>query len=173
MKKIFLTSIIAVFLSFGLFAQRYAYVDTQYILENMPDYVGSQAELDRIAIEWQKEIEAKFANIDQLYKKYQADAPLLPEDMKQRREDEIINAEKEAKDLQKKRFGNDGDLYKKREELMKPIQDRVFNAIEEFSRSKNYAFVFDKSGALTIIYADPKNDISNDIMDKLGITPTN
>ena len=167
MKKIFLTSISFLSLTF--------FKNGLYVATDIREYAFyvAPSRLDRIAIEWQKEIEAKFANIDQLYKKYQADAPLLPEDMKQRREDEIINAEKEAKDLQKKRFGNDGDLYKKREELMKPIQDRVFNAIEEFSRSKNYAFVFDKSGALTIIYADPKNDISNDIMDKLGITPTN
>ena len=171
MKKLSLTLIAVLFLAIASYAQRYAYVDTQYILDKMPEYKGSQAELDRISIDWQKEIEKKFGEIDQMYKKYQADALLLPEDMKKKREEEIINAEKEAKDLQRKRFGSGGDLFKKREELIKPVQDKVFNAIEEYSRQKNYSFVFDKAGALTIIYADSKMDISDEILDKLGIDP--
>lgn len=173
MKKLILTSVIALLMSFQGIAQKYACVDTQYILDNMPDYKGAQAELDKISIDWQKEIEKKFTEIDQMYKKFQADAVLLPEDMKKKREEEIINAEKEAKELQKKRFGNNGDLFKKRQELIKPIQDKVFNAIEEYARSKNYSFIFDKAGALTIIYADSKLDISDEILEKLGITPQN
>ncbi len=171
MKKLILTSIIAFLVSFQANAQKYAYVDTQYILDNMPEYKGAQAELDKLAIDWQKEIEKKFTEIDQMYKKFQADAVLLPEDMKKKREEEIINAEKDAKELQKKRFGNNGDLFKKRQELIKPIQDKVFNAIEEFARGKNYSFIFDKAGALTIIYADSKLDISDEILEKLGISP--
>lgn len=171
MKKLTLTFMAVLFLAFASIAQRYAYVDTQYILDNMPEYKGAQAELDKVSIDWQKEIEKKFGEIDQMYKKYQADVVLLPEDMKKKREDEIINAEKEAKELQRKRFGTGGDLFKKREELVKPVQDKVFNAIEEYSRQKNYSFVFDKSGSLTIIYADSKMDISDEILDRLGITP--
>lgn len=171
MKKLSLTLIAVLFLAIASIAQRYAYVDTQYILDKMPEYKGAQAELDRISIDWQKEIEKKFGEIDQMYKKYQADVVLLPEDMKKKREEEIINAEKEAKDLQRKRFGTGGDLFKKREELIKPVQDKVFNAIEEYSRQKNYSFVFDKAGALTIIYADSKLDISDEVLDKLGIDP--
>lgn len=173
MKKLILTSVIALLISVQGIAQKYAYVDTQYILDNMPDYKGAQAELDKLSIDWQKEIEKKFTEIDQMYKKFQADAVLLPEDMKKKREDEIINAEKDAKELQRKRFGNNGDLFKKRQELIKPIQDKVFNAIEEYARSKNYSFIFDKAGALTIIYADSKLDISDEILEKLGITPQN
>jgi outer membrane protein len=171
MKKLSLTLIAVLFLAIASIAQRYAYVDTQYILDKMPEYKGAQAELDKISIDWQKDIEKKFGEIDQMYKKYQADVVLLPEDMKKKREEEIINAEKEAKDLQRKRFGSGGDLFKKREELIKPVQDKVFNAIEEYSRQKNYSFVFDKAGALTIIYADSKLDISDEILDKLGIDP--
>ncbi len=171
MKKLALTFMTVLLLASASIAQRYAYVDTQYILDNMPEYKGSQAELDKVSIDWQKEIEKKFGEIDQMYKKYQADVVLLPEDMKKKREEEIINAEKEAKELQRKRFGTGGDLFKKREELIKPIQDKVFNAIEEYSRQKNYSFVFDKAGSLTIIYADSKMDISAEILDKLGITP--
>ena len=105
------------------FGQKYAYVDTRYILSNVPEFEAAQQQIDDQAIVWQKEIEDKFAEIDALYKRYQNEAPLLTQDMKNRRENEIVQKEKEAKDLQKKRFGNDGDLYKKREELIRPIQD--------------------------------------------------
>ena len=105
----------------------------------MPSYVEAQAELDRLSVNWQKEIEAKFKEIDEMYRKYQQDAVLLPEDAKIKRQNEIINAENDAKELQRKRFGTDGDLYKKREELIKPIQDRVFTAIEEYARERAYA----------------------------------
>jgi outer membrane protein len=105
-----------------------------------------------------------------MYKKFQVEAITLPEKMKQNREEAIMNAEKEAKDLQKKRFGKDGDLFKKREELVRPIQDRVFTAINEYAKEKGYAFVFDTAGAMTIVYADPKWDINEVIMQKLGIT---
>jgi outer membrane protein len=122
-----------------------------------------------LSIEWQKEIEAKFKKIDEMYRKYQQDVVVLPEDAKQKKQQEIINAEQEAKELQKTRFGTDGDLYKKREELVKPIQDRVFTAIEEYARERGYAFIFDKAGAMTIVYADAKYDINDEILSKLGI----
>ena len=171
MKKSIITAVVVAFMSLPLFGQKYAYIDSEYILSNMPDYVEAQAELDRVAVEWQNEIEKEFAMIDSMYKKYQTEAITLPENMKQKREEAIINAEKAAKDLQKKRFGKDGDLTKKREELVTPIQDRVFTAIDEYAKEKGYAFVFDVAGSMTIIYADPKWDINDQIMQKLGVTP--
>ena len=168
MKNIILTLTVVAF-SLVSFGQRYAYIDSEYILNSMPSYLEAQAELDRLSVEWQKEIETKFKKIDEMYRKYQQEVVILPEETKVKRQNEIITAENEAKDLQKKRFGTDGDLYKKREELMKPIQDRVFSAIEEYAREKGYAFVFDKAGVMTIVYADSKFDINQEIMTKLGI----
>ncbi|PKP03811.1 MAG: hypothetical protein CVU11_06770 [Bacteroidetes bacterium HGW-Bacteroidetes-6] len=149
-------------------AQKFAYVDTQYILENIPDYQTAQNTLDEISIEWQKELEGKFAEIDQLYKSFQSEAFLLSEDMKTKRQNEIIAKEKEAKELQKKYFGTEGDLYKKRQELIKPIQDKVYNAIEELAEEGSYAIIFDRSGSTTIIYASEKFDKSDDVLAKLG-----
>jgi outer membrane protein len=106
-----------------------------------------------------------------MYRKYQQEAMILPEDAKLKKQNEIINAENEAKDLQKKRFGSDGDLFKKREELVKPIQDRVFTAIEEYAKERGYTFVFDKAGVMTIVYADAKADINEAILTKLGVAP--
>ena len=153
------------------FCQKYAYINSEYILSKMSEYKEAQAELDRVAVMWQKEIEAKFAAIDSMYKKYQVEAITLPEKMKKNREDAIIAAEQAAKNLQKKRFGTDGDLFKKREELVKPIQDRVFTAIQEYAKDRGFAFVFDVAGDMTIVYADPKWDINDQIMQKLGISP--
>ncbi|MDL2296322.1 OmpH family outer membrane protein [Bacteroidales bacterium OttesenSCG-928-C03] len=172
MKKKLLLFVMMAFLTLPLFSQKYAYIDSEYILGNMPEYTEAQAELDRVAAVWQREIEAKFKTIDSMYKKYQVEAITLPESMKKNREEAIIAAEKDAKDLQKKRFGKDGDLFKKREELVKPIQDRVFTAIDEYAREKGYAFVFDTAGAMTIVYADPKWDINAEILQKLGISVT-
>jgi outer membrane protein len=149
--------------------QKYAYIDSELILSSMPSYIEAQAQLEKLSIDWQKEIEAKFKAIDEMYRKYQQEAVILPEDAKVKRQNEIINAENEAKELQKKRFGTDGDLYKKREELVKPIQDRVFTAIEEYARERGYAFVFDKAGAMTIVYADSKFDINDEVLSKLGV----
>lgn len=170
MKKLVLLSISVIFAASSMFAQKYAYVDTKYILDNIPEYNDAQIKLDTLSFQWQREIETKYKAIDDLYKKFQAEALLLPDDVKKKRENEIIAKEKEAKDLQKKRFGSEGDLYKKRQELVKPIQDKVFNAIEELSIQKNYAFVFDRAGSLTILYADTKNDMSEDVLTKIGVT---
>ncbi|MDR1346678.1 MAG: OmpH family outer membrane protein [Bacteroidales bacterium] len=168
-RHILLTAILTLFL-LPVFGQKYAYIDSEYILSNMPDYTEAQAELDRIATVWQKEIEAKFAKIDSMYKKYQVESITLPDKIKKSREEAIIKAENEAKDLQKRRFGKDGDLFKKREELVKPIQDRVFTAIDEYAKERGYAFVFDVAGSMTIVYADPKWDINDQVMQKLGIS---
>lgn len=156
-------------LSSGIFAQKIGYVDTEYILGNIPEYKSKQTQLDEISVGWQKEIEAKYAEIDKLYKSFQAEQVLLTEDMRRKREDEIVRKEKDAKDLQKQRFGFEGDLYKKRQELVKPIQDKVYNAIKEISNSKSYAIIFDKANSLTMLYTNSKFDISNEVLDNLGV----
>ena len=168
MKKIILFALPLLFVGFAANAQRYASVNTEYILSNIPEYEEAQKKLDNYSIDWQKELEDKFQAIDKLYKTYQTESVLLPEDVKTKKENEIIAAEKAAKDLQKKRFGNDGDLDKKRQELVKPIQDKIFNEIEKFAKEKNYAFVFDKAAGASIIYVDSKYDISNEILSRLG-----
>jgi outer membrane protein len=170
MKKLLISLLIL--MSTAGFTQKIAYVDSQYILDNIPDYKLAQEQLDEMSKKWQKEIETELAVIDKMYKTYQADAVLLPEDIKKKREDEIMAKEKEVKALQKKRFGQDGDLFKKREELIKPIQDKVYNAIEELSVEKGYSIIFDKSGSLTILYASSKIDISDQVLTKLGYSPT-
>lgn len=152
-------------------AQRYAYVDSEYILSNIPEYGEAQTTIDELAIKWQEEIEQKFTEIDALYKSFQNDAPLLTQDMRNRREHEIIQKEKAAKDLQKKRFGNDGDLFKKRQELIRPIQDKIYNSIEKRAKARQYVFVFDRSDNSSIMYADPKIDISNFIIKDMGYAP--
>lgn len=169
MKKLFLSALIAL-VSVTAFAQKYAYINSEYILSNMAEYKEAQAELNRVAVLWQKEIEAKFASIDSMYRKYQVESVTMPEQMKKNREDAIIAQEKAAKDLQKKRFGQDGDLFKKREELVKPIQDRVISTVNDYAKEKGYAFVFDTAGEMTIIYADPKWDINEEVLQKMGIS---
>ncbi len=168
MKKIVFTFAICLVMGFAANAQKYACVSTEYILSNIPEYDEAQKKLDQYSIDWQKEIESKFQEIDKLYKSYQSEEYLLPEDLKIKRQDEIIAKEKEAKDLQKKRFGSNGDLEQKREELMKPIQDKVYNAIEKYATSKGYAMIFDKSGDATVLYVGEKYDLSDDILQSMG-----
>ena len=168
MKKIVLSVLIALSTVFFSYGQKYAYVDTEYVLKNIPEYTDAQDMLDELASEWQKEIEEIFAEIDKMYKDYQAEAILLPEDMKRKKENDIVEKEKEAKALQKKKFGRDGDLHKKRMELVQPIQEKVYNAIEEIATTRNFAFVFDKSAGNTILFAQSKFDISDDVLDEIG-----
>jgi len=168
MKKIILTLGLAIASCFVASAQKFAYVDTEYILGQIPEYKAAQAELDKISVQWQKEIEAKYAEIDKMYKAYQAEQILLTEDMKKKREGDIVAKEKEAKDLQKQRFGVDGELFKKRQELVKPIQDKVYNAVKSVAEKGGYSVIFDKAGDLTMLYASPKNDKSDDVLELLG-----
>jgi outer membrane protein len=169
MKKTSLSFLIALVLGIGSsFAQKFVYVDTEYILSQMPEYKSAQDQLDAASAQWQKEIEAKYSEIDKLYKSFQAEQVLLSEDMKRRREDEIIQKEKEAKELQKSKFGVDGELFKKRMELVKPLQDKVYNAIKDMATTAQYGVVFDKSSDLTMIFADPKYDKSDKILENMG-----
>ena len=150
-------------------AQRYAIVDTKYILDKMPDYKEAQKKLDQVSEQWQKEIEAKQAELDKMYKDFDAEQVMLSDALKKKRQDEIFVKEKETRDLQRKRFGFEGDLFKKRQELVKPVQDKVYNAIQKIAVAKQYDFILDKSEGITVIFADPKLDKSEDVLRELGI----
>lgn len=159
------------FLTFAVnygYSQKFAIVDTEYILQNIPEYLDAQNQLDEAAEKWQAEIEKKFGEVDALYRKYQADAVLLPEDMKQKRQDEIISAEQNVKKYQDEIFGQEGKLYQKREELVQPIQERVYAAIEKIAQLKGLGVVFDKSSGASMLYSDAKLDISDQVLDELG-----
>jgi outer membrane protein len=156
-------------LAFYSQAQRYAIVDTKYILEKMPDYKDAQKRLDGFSESWQKEIDDKQTALDKMYKDYEGEQVMLSDDLKKKREDQLFIKEKEVRDLQRKRFGFEGDLFKKRQELIKPIQDKVYNAIQKIAVAKLYDFILDKSEGITVIFADPKLDRSEDILRELGV----
>lgn len=166
--KFFLMAVLFFTVPFFAKAQKYAYVDTEYILQNIPDYKSAQGQIDNLSTQWQKEIEAKYAEIDKLYKAFQAEQILLTEEMKRKRENEIIAKEKEVKELQKARFGVDGELFKKRQELIKPIQDKVYNAIKALAEKGSYAVIFDKSSGASLLYTNPKFDKSDEILLAMG-----
>lgn len=169
LSKFFIPLLALILISSGSgFAQKFGYVDTDYILKNIPEYQDAQNEIEELSKQWQEEIEEKYAKVDQMYKAYQADAVLLPEDLKQKREQEIIEAEKAVKELQKQRFGPEGELFQKRQELIKPIQEKIFNAIEEIATKRNYAFIFDKASGPVIMYVDSKYNISDEVLDQIG-----
>jgi outer membrane protein len=171
MKKLFFLSAMVLFGITNIFAQKVAYVDLDYILTNIPEYKSAQEQLDKMSVQWQKEIETRLAEVDRLYKAFQAEEVLLTQDMRKKREDEIIAKEKEAKELQKQRFGVDGDLFKKRQELVKPIQDKVYNAIKELSEKQMIAIMFNKSAELNILFANPKYDKSDEVLELMGFKP--
>lgn len=173
MKKIVIITLFILLGSSGAFAQKFAYVDTQYILDNIPEYQMAKTQLEEFSKKWQKDIEAKLSEIDKMYRAYQTDAVLLPADIKRQREEEITQKEREVKNLQKKYFGKDGDLFKKRQELIKPIQDKIFNAIQELAEERGYSVIFDRAANASILYANERFDKSDAILSKLGYTPTN
>lgn len=152
-------------------AQKYACVNTDYIMRNVPEYNQALAKINKFIAEWQQELQNKQQEVDELRQQYQQEAYLLPDNLKQRRQVEIHNKESELRSLQQQRFGAGGDLDQKRAELMKPVQDRVYNAIERVAREKNYAFVFDKSASATVLYVSEKYDISNLVLEMLGVKP--
>jgi len=169
MKKIFGIAL-ALMLAVGFTnAQRYAVIDSKYILEKIPEYKDAQTRLDQFSQLWQQEIDQKQTALDKMYRDYDAEQVMLTDELKKKREDELYNKEKELRDLQRKRFGFEGDLFKKRQELIKPIQDRVYNAVQQLASEKQYDFILDKSEGITVIFADPKLDKSDDILRNLGI----
>ncbi|HWK02334.1 MAG TPA: OmpH family outer membrane protein [Puia sp.] len=164
-------SVVCFLLAFALAgnAQRYAVVDTKYILDRLPEYKDAQKKLDQTSLQWQKEIDDRQAALDKMYKDYDAEQVMLSDTLKRKREDQLFNKEKEVRDLQRKRFGFEGDLFKLRQELVKPIQDKVYNAIQQLAVNRMYEFILDKSEGITVIFADPKLDKSEDVLKALGI----
>ncbi|MBU1010039.1 MAG: OmpH family outer membrane protein [Bacteroidetes bacterium] len=148
--------------------QKFAFVDSDYLLTNIPEYNDAQEELNALSTKWEAEVTKAFKQVEDMYKEYQTESVLLPQDLKKKKEDEILKKEKEAKDLQMKYFGPTGDLYKKREELVKPIQEKVYNAIQQIAETRNYAFIFDKASGASMLYASPKLDISDEVLDEIG-----
>ncbi len=169
MKKIISIAFCLLVISFAVTAQRYAIIDSKYILEKIPEYKDAQKKLDQFSELWQQELDQKQAAMDKMYKDYDAEQVMLPDALKKKREDELFNKEKELRDLQRKRFGFEGDLFKKRQELIKPVQDRVYNAVQKLAVEKQYDFILDKSEGITVIFADPKLDKSDDVLRNMGV----
>lgn len=168
MKRTLLTLVFAAFASIAAHAQRYCIIDSKYILEKLQDYKDAQMKLDQYSKQWQTEVDTRMSEVDKMYKAYTAERAMLSDDMRKKREDEIVAKEKTAKDLQKQRFGYEGDLFKQRQTLVKPIQDRVYTAVQKMAASKGYDLVLDKAGGVTLFYADPKLDRSDDVLRALG-----
>lgn len=149
-------------------AQKFALIDMEYILKNIPAYERANEQLNQISKRWQGEVDAVALEAQTLYKNYQSEAVFLSEEQKVKKEEEIVGKEKEAQELKRKYFGPEGELFKKRESLMAPIQDEIYNAVKEISDAKGYSVVVDRASAASIIYASPKIDISNEVLVKLG-----
>jgi outer membrane protein len=154
-----------------LFAQKFAYVDSKYILSHMPEYVAAQKQINELSSEWQAQVEQKYTAIEQLEKSFQAEKILLTEEMKKKREADINERRDEAKQYQKSKFGVEGDLFKKREELVAPIQEQIFQAIEDIASQSQYMVVFDKANHSNMLYTNPKHDISDKVLKKMGLKP--
>jgi outer membrane protein len=168
MKKLGLIIVLSVLASAMAVAQKYAFVDSEYIRKNIPAFTTAQEQLDKLSKQWEKEIADGYAVVEQMYKSYQSEAVLLSQDMKAKREEAIISKEKEMKALQNKYFGMEGDLFKKREELVKPIQDEILKAIKEIAVEGSYAVIFDTAAGGNILFANPKFDLSDQVLEKLG-----
>jgi len=151
--------------------QSLAYVDTDYILQQIPEFRSAQKQLDDMAEQWKQEIKKREDDIDKLTKAYQAEYVVLPEDTRKKREDEITQKQKDLSQYKTEKFGASGELFKKRQQLLKPVQDKVFDAIQKLAKTNSYDFVFDKAGAVTMLFSNPKYDRSDDVLELLGITP--
>jgi outer membrane protein len=170
MKKLLFVALMVLGTTVGVSAQqRYAVIDTKYILERIPAYKEADAKLKLVGEQWQKEIDDLQVQLDKMYKNYESEQFMLTDALKKKREDELFEKEKQVRDLQKKRFGYEGDLFKERQRLIKPVQDKVYDAIQKIATSRSYDFVLDKSEGITIIFADPKLDKSDDVLKELGI----
>lgn len=162
-KKLAATALFSLLLTSLALAQRIAYVDVTAILESLPDYQKAQEQLDKVATQWRQEIAQEQDQIKSMYSQYQAEQVMLSEEMKKKREEEIMTKEKEVREMQRQKFGPEGSLFKKREELVKPIQDKVYAAIQKFAEDKGFEYVFDKGSASGMLFADPKYDKTEDI----------
>ena len=168
MKRIGVIIVFALMTTVFAAAQKYAFVDSDYIRKNIPAFNKAQEQLENLSKQWEKEVADGYAVVDQMYKSYQNDVVLLSQDMKTKREEAIILKEKEIKELQNKYFGVEGELFKKREELVKPIQDEILKAIKDIAVEGSYAVIFDTASGGNILFANPKYDISDQVLEKLG-----
>ncbi len=168
MKKFGLLIAFAFGILFSGNAQKFAMVDMEYIMKNIPSFETANEQISQISKKWQSEVEIQLQEVQKMYKNYQTELVFLSDDMKVKREEEIIAKEKEANELKKKYFGAEGELFKKRQSLMKPIQDEVYTAIQEISKEKDYSMIFDKTSSMNIIFTSPKLDISDIVLQKLG-----
>jgi outer membrane protein len=169
MKSVIL-SFVFVLGTYFAFAQKYAYIDSDYILENVPEYKEAKDKLDKLADRWTKEIEERYAVLKTKKENFAREEVLLPTEEKNKRKEEIEKLETEAMEMQKLRFGVNGDYFQKRQELIKPIQERVYDAMQKVASKRNYSFVFDKANQSNLVYADNKYDISDEVLKELGIT---
>jgi len=172
MKKIILILGFTLITITTAFAQRFAYVDSDYILKHMPEYASAQRQLETLSAQWQKDVDQRYQEIDRLYKAYQADEVLMTPDMKKRRQAEIDDKEKSAKEFQRQKFGPDGELTQKSNTIIKPIQDKMTKAIQAVAESEDIDMIFDKNNtAVMMLYASPRYDKSADVITKLGLKP--
>lgn len=169
MKKFLLLSVCSLFFAAASFAQKYAIIDTKYILDKLPEYKTAQKQLDDIANNWRKEIDDKQNELDKMYKAFDAEQVMLSDELKKKREDQLFMKEKEVRDLQRQRFGYEGDLFRKRQELIQPVQNKVYNAVQKIAVQRGYDFILDKSEGITVIFADPKLEKSDDVLRELGV----
>lgn len=168
MKRLIVLAILATVLSGTTIAQKFAFVDSEYILKNIPSYNAAQDEINKISEDWEAEVKKEYESIEEMYKSYKAERVLLSEEMRAKKEQEIIEKEKAVKELQQKYFGAEGELFKKREELVQPIQDAVYKAVKELTAEGGYAIIFDTSSGAAILYSNPRFDKSDEILEKLG-----
>ena len=168
MKKFLFTLVIALGSILGANAQKFALVDMDYILSSIPNYEMANEQLNQLSQRWQKEVEAKATEAQTMYKNYQADMVFLTDEQKTKKEAEIVAKEKEATELRYKYFGPEGELYKKRQSLMQPIQDEVYNAVKKVSEERGYQCIFDRASSANIIFASPRIDVSNEVLAKMG-----
>ncbi len=168
MKKLIISLCLLAGMSFAGNAQKFAMVDMEYIMKNIPSFETANDQLNQVSKKWQSEVEAQMQEVQKMYKNYQTELVFLSEDMKVKREEEIVAKEKAAQELKRTYFGPEGELFKKRQSLMKPIQDEVYTAIQDISKEKDYELVFDKSSAMSVLFTSPKLDISDTILQKLG-----
>lgn len=168
MKTKFILILILCLYTVNINAQKFAYVDTEYILNKIPEFKQAQDKLDDFSEDWQEEIEAKYSEVEEMYRAYQQDKVLLTDEMKIKREEAIINKESEAKNLQQKYFGPEGSLYLKRQELIRPIQDKIFDAIQKLAANNKYQIVFDSSSDLIMLYKNANLDKSDQVLKLMG-----
>ena len=168
MKKWFILSCMLLCCAWSGMAQKFALIDMEYILKNIPAYEMANEQLNQLSQRWQKEVEAKGKEVQTMYNNFKSDMVFLTDEQKQKREQEIVDKEKEANELKYKYFGPEGELYKKRQSLLKPIQDDVYNAVKKVSEERGYQVIFDRASSQSIIFASPKIDVSNEVLTKLG-----